>query len=204
MKECLQWTSTVEFERLRAQLTLGSCTAISCASVSRIEPKHESEWIEPDDTVSSENSLPTVMNGTLLTREEIERFGLNVDILLASQDCLEIEESIIKTKEVETFSDEPGSDDERGLENLSTEEKKKEAEDERVRSKSIKASSSSLVETKALTKELLGKEDKEKRHGEEQAYSQIWMCGRDQKKGLLSVFIFPDRQKTSSVSLSSL
>lgn len=202
MKECLQWTSTAEFERLRAQLTLGSCTAISCACVSRIEPKHESEWIEPADTVKSENSLPTVMNGTLLTREEIERFGLNVEMLLASQDCLEIEESIIKTKEV-VVSDEPGSDEEKGLESLPTEEKKKETEDDRVISKSDNlASSSSLVETKALTKELLGKEDKEKHHGEEQAYSQIWMCGRDQKKGLLSVFIFPDRQKTSSVSLS--
>lgn len=33
-----------------------------------------------------------------------------------------------------------------------------------------------------------------------EAYTQVWMCGRDKKKGLLAVFLFPDNQKSYSVS----
>ena len=203
MKECLQWTSNIEFERLRTQLTLGSCTAISCAVVSRVEPQYETEWYEgTEERGGPDETLRTMVNGTMLTREEIQRFGSDVDVLLSSQDSLEIEESIVKSKEVggerETEEDED-LEEGRGLEPPPFQQQKRKEEEEEVREKDITVSSSSLVETKALTTGLLGKEYKEKQdHGE--AYSQVWMCGRDQKKGLLSVFIFPDHQKTSSVS----
>ena len=33
-------------------------------------------------------------------------------------------------------------------------------------------------------------------------YTQIWMCGKDRKKGLFSTFLFPDNQKSNYVSFS--
>lgn len=197
MKECLQWTSSLEFERLRTQLTLGSCSAISCACVSRVEPQYESEWA----TLIDSNSMPTLINGVLLNRKEIERHGSNIDLVLPKE-SLKIEESIVvdqkshaqesiekSTEDLEEDKEEKGH----GLEPP--------VGSDDMPSKSLEHSSSaSLLETKTLTTGLLAKEPKQKELKGEQAYSQIWMCGRDQKKGLLSVFIFPDHQKTPSVS----
>lgn len=172
MKQCHQWTSDVEFERLRAQIALGSCTAISCSCISRIEPQYESEWINETPIVEKDD-IPTVMNGSLLSQSDIQRFSLDMEII-APDEKPEIEESFVNLPKEESDS----------LDN--TVDSSLDVPKDFL---SPQTSSSSLHETKALTASLL-----------KDSYTQIWMCGRDQKKGLLSVFIFPDNQKSISVS----
>ena len=172
MKQCHQWTSDVKFERLRAQITLGSCSAISSCCVSRIEHQYETEWIINSGSDIDQGGLSTTMNGVLLTQRDVQKFGVDMDII-APNDNLEIEESFVKVD----------------YEDLNQSLELIDGQQQSLEEPKHQTSSSSLHDTKVLTASLL-----------QNSYTQIWMCGRDQKKGLLSVFIFPDNQKSISVS----
>lgn len=208
MKQCHQWASSVEFERLRTQITLGSCSAISSACVSRVEPEYEDEWI-PKDSSSVPTSLPVDMNGTLLTQEDVKRFSIDVDIIPPEKESLEIEESFVNIS-VEVDSESVRDENQPDLPDTS-ETDQTDNEIEQLKSsldvvnedvppaiKRVKVTSSSIHETKSITAALL--QTQHEQNKQQQAYTQVWMCGRDQKKGLLSVFIFPDNHKSVYVS----
>lgn len=207
MKQCHQWASSVEFERLRTQITLGSCSAISSACVSRVEPEHEDEWIEKND-MSLSASLPVDMNGTLLSQEDAMKFTFNMDIIPPEKESLEIEESFVNIS-VEECSESVRDENQPDLPDTSKTDQT-DNEIEQVKSldvveedvpaavKRVKVTSSSINETKTITAALLQKQHEQNK--QQQAYTQVWMCGRDQKKGLLSVFIFPDNHKSVYVS----
>jgi serine/threonine protein kinase/ankyrin repeat protein/GTPase SAR1 family protein len=189
MRQCHEWTSSVEFERLRAQITLGNCSAISCSCVSRIEPEYENEWVKFSKKHSALAELPTVINGVTINKQEIQQFNCDVEMIPPETESIEIEESLVKLKndDADTIQSIDENDDDvtvdTGLDNGAVSSPKVSFR----KSPSKNISSSSLNETKELTATLL-----------KDAYTQIWMCGRDQKKGLLSVFIFPDNQRNIS------
>ena len=201
MSQCVRWTSSEEFDRLRSEITLGSCTSISCTCVSRVEPELELEWIQEDQ-------IRTEVNGTLLTKEEVEKFGLNVYMkTLAS----ERSENIVEHLEANILSGRSSTSEDEQKEELSkSDDTGLEVSVEKPRRRdSIYITSSSLESTKKLTRSLLGKEKRPSlsvsspasvRHNVQTSYTQIWMCGRDKKKGLLAMFILPDNQKNIYVS----
>lgn len=175
MKQCFEWTTSQEFERLRTEITLGTVTSISASCVSHIEPQHEEEW-KPKSFVSSVTDLPTNINGSLVTREEIRKMGSKSE-LIAPKEELQIEE---RTEEILPRSNSLKNEGEVTF-----------------------AKQSSLRVTAEITQKLLGdkrsKEENSKKSFKE-AYTQVLMCGRDNKKGLLAMFIFPDNQRTYFVS----
>ena len=209
MKQCHQWASSVEFERLRTQITLGSCSAISSACVSRVEPEYEDEWI-PKDSMSLSASLPVEINGTLLSQEDVKKLGISMDIIAPEKEGLEIEESFVNIS-VEEHSESVGDENQPDLpETSDTDQTDNEIEqlkpidtfvneDVPAAIKRVKVTSSSINETKSITAALLQTQHEQNKQ-QQQAYTQVWMCGRDQKKGLLSVFIFPDNHKSVYVS----
>ena len=197
MKQCVAWTSSNMFDRLRTEITLGSCASIACACVSRIEPEMESEW-------TRDNALKTEVNGTYFTKEEIDKFGSQIDQeRLTSQ----LTESIIERASNSFFTN-------------STEDELTKSDDSVLdpplthhipRRDSIYVTDTSLEVATNVTKKLLRKVKERRprpsdspivaaRATVETSYSQIWMCGRDKKKGLLAVFILPDNQKHIYVS----
>lgn len=203
MAQCVQWTSGEEFDRLRTEIILGSCTSIACACVSRIEPELEAEWIR-------DNGLKTDVDGSLLTKEEIERFGLHTQFeRLTSQ----MTESIIERTDNSTVLTNSTDDEGVGGESsLTGDIPLEDATNVGRRRDSIYVTSTSLEVTKNVTSNLLRKRNKHLKSDSpskdaaatapsvETSYTQIWMCGRDKKKGLLAVFILPDNQKNIYVS----
>ena len=203
MKQCLQWTSITEFERLRTEITLGNCSSISCACVSRIEPQNEKEWAQPQsvDAHDSFTDVPRIeMDGSLFTKEEVKRFGIDFEIL-APQEDVTIEE---KDQEEIQFSIE---EEEESIDGLSHELVINEGDVVRKSSRRFKKTFS-LKTTTDLTRALLQRETGQTSESQSvntkrqhESYTQIWMCGRDSKKGLLALFICPDNQKSIFVSL---
>ena len=177
MKQCFEWTSNAEFERLRTEITLGTVTSISASCVSRIEPQHEEEW-KPKSLIPSASDLPTSINGSLVTREEIQKLGINSELIAPKEELL-IEERAEECPPPDRSSSFGNENSLGGSVN--------------------KASSSSLQVTAEITQKLLGdersKEENSKKSFKE-SYTQVLMCGRDNKKGLLAMFIFPDSQRT--------
>ena len=206
MSQCVQWTAAADFDRLRTEITLGSCNSIACSCVSRVEPALEGEW-------SREGQMLTEVNGVYLTNEEVVRFGADLHLKqLSSQNS----ESIIEKTDTPSFTD-------------STEEQEDVTQPDdykpsdhapspdisgrgRRRTDSIFVKSTTLDEAKSVTQKILHRRDMRghaspasspKREAPptiEASYTQIWMCGRDRKKGLLAVFILPDNQKNIFVS----
>lgn len=194
MKQCVDWTSSMEFDKLRTEITLSSCTSIACTCISRVEPKHEAEWVTGD-------SIRTELNGSCLTKEEIDKYGSHLEKLTS-----QTTESIIERTEnpflTNSTEDELTQSDELDVEQqLRT----------RARGDSIYVTSATLEQAKNVAKNLLHKnKDRNARSDQpsritasvDTSYTQIWMCGRDKKKGLLAVFILPDDQKNIFVSAS--
>ena len=207
MKQCHQWASSVEFERLRTQITLGSCSSISSACVSRVEPEYEDEWIAKD-CMSLPTILPVEINGTVLSQEDVKKLSIDMDIIPPEKESLEIEESFVNIS-VEECSESVGDENQPDLPKTSDTDQSDNKieqlkpidavvnEDVPAAIKHVKVTSS-IHETKSLTAALL--QTQHEQNKQQQAYTQVWMCGRDQKKGLLSVFIFPDNLKSVYVS----
>ncbi len=206
MDHCVQWTAAAEFDRLRTEITLGSCNSIACSCVSRVEPGLEGEW-------SREGQILTEVNGVYLTREEIERFGSDLRLKqLSSQD----RESIIEKTDTPSFTNSTEEEEEVTLPddykppghapspNISGRGRR--------RSDSIFVKSTTLDQAKSVTQKILHRRDmrghsspasspkREAPPTVDASYTQIWMCGRDRKKGLLAAFILPDNQKNIFVS----
>ena len=207
MKQCLQWTSITEFERLRTEITLGNCSSISCACVSRIEPQHEKEWAQPQSVDASYDSFTDVprieMDGSLFTKEEVERFGIDFQIL-APQEDVTIEEKDLDQEEIHCSIEE----EEESIDGLSHDLVINEGDVTRKSTRRFKKKFS-LKTTTDLTCALLQRRETGQRSESQsvntkrqhESYTQIWMCGRDSKKGLLALFICPDNQKNIYVSL---
>ena len=208
MKQCHQWASSVEFERLRTQITLGSCSSISSACVSRVEPEYEDEWIAKD-CMSLPTRLPVEINGTVLSQEDDKKLSIDMNIIPPEKESLEIEESFVSIS-VEECSESVIDENQPDLLETSdtnqSDNKKNEQlkpidvvnEDVPAAIKRVKVRSS-IHETKSITAAFLQTQYEQNKQ-QQQAHTQVWMCGRDQKKGLLSVFIFPDNHKSVYVS----
>ncbi len=190
MEQCVNWTGSDMFDRLRTEITLGSCCSIACACVSRIEPEMETEWIQED-------SMKTELNGLYLTKEEIDKFGQQIRTEgIVSQTTESIIERINNTVllTTDTKEDELTRSDDSGLEvslptrrdSVYVTDSSLEGIKRKLKERRVKPSDSPVRTTKAAPVE--------------SSYSQIWMCGRDKKKGLLAVFILPDDQKQIFVS----
>lgn len=200
MKQCVEWSSCEEFDRLRTEITLGSCHSIACACVSRVEPSLESEWIEED-------TLKTEMDGSLFTKEEMDRFQLSDKLLSEATESViekQIDNPLTNSTEDELTESSDSINDDELISSNSSGFKRRD---------SIYVTSASLEVAKDLAKKLLRKKEyrgpknssqarsKGAQHSVvETSYSQIWMCGRDKKKGLLAAFILPDNEKNIFVS----
>ena len=182
MEQCFRWTASNEFDRLRTEITLGTVTSISAACVNRIEPQHEEEWKPKSFT----QDLPTSINGSLVTHEEIQKLGYNSELVhvIAPDEELHIEERAAEEEPPSAKCETIGSEDDDIL-------------------KDSKKQLTSLQATTEITQQLLGdKTDKEEssKKSFNESYTQVLMCGRDNKKGLLAMYIFPDSQRTHYVS----
>lgn len=184
MHQCKQWASSNEFERLRANIILGDVSSVACACVSHIDPNLEEEGEKkPLTTASTEESedQSAVMSReieTQLSDSDFARFSLRSKIIQAQEE-----------EEWELIQGPPSR--------LNT--------DSGLKSTGDTCSYVTDQEQEQRSPDrtfLTHKEEVRKRETREKGadpYTQVWMCGRDKKKGLLAVFLFPDNQKSYSV-----
>ncbi len=208
MDQVVQWIQSPEFERLRVEISLDEVKSISCACVCRIQPEYEKP--ESEDTSSFHEDTQPVYNGMVdfdkLSNESLGGIG-NLDSL------------------VEEYGGDGGIDlivpnmlPACSMESICIEDSKGNritAEDKDVYQflPSHRSGSRAAMyrDTHQRRNRSSGRHGKFRRKQVEEPddlaatlvdpYTQIWMCGRDQRKGLLQIFTFNDDHSGFYVSL---
>ena len=215
MAQCYKWANSPEFERLRTEITLGDVSSISCACVGRVEPQWEEEVLNPPNleqelTMSLGGTVSSIPKlGPLMNEEELRKLGILVPQKEDEDMQIEQRQEPLRSPASNDDNDhesEEASVNEEGYIMISPSHSVPEFVDSRgpssknsspekrfvSRSQSLESNQSSVV--------AIGAE----RHGATlEPYTQVWMCGRDQKKGLLATFLFPDNRKIYKVQLTS-
>ena len=190
MNQVVKWIQAPEFERLRAEITLNDVKSISCACVCRILPQHEiQEHTSPfrgkektfyNDLIDFETLQKHQLDeiGTLDSLiEELERVNpqngkesdASIDLILPNMlPSVSMESVCIENAKGDRFM----NDGEDVYQFLPT----------RARKGSIR--------NQRKSENFTGGPDSEKKGFD--PYTQIWMCGRDQRKGMLQIFTYND------------
>ena len=204
MEQVVQWIQAPEFERLRAEISLDEVKSISCACVCRIRPEYEkSEWEENVDPYhnSSQPIYNRMVDFDKLQNDNLGEIG-NLDSLVEEYGNGGIDvivENMLPSVSLESVCIE----DSKG--------KKITAHDEDVYqfvpSRQGGSRTALYRDTHQRKNRLSGRRGKLRRKMKQEAeavsenegaatnfdpYTQIWMCGRDQRKGLLQIFTFND------------
>lgn len=205
MEQVVEWIQAPEFERLRAEVLLKEIKSISCACVCRIRPEYESAVAAENFDSFREHTQP-VYNGIIdferLQSEDLDRIG-NMDSLIEEYGSVDgssggidlIVQNMLASTSIENvcIEDSKGkkisnSDEDiyqfvpskhtggmHGMYRDTSRRKKKRFAGTRMRSKSDSTKKEAVASVANFD-----------------PYTQIWMCGRDQRKGLLQIFTFND------------
>ena len=196
MSQVVSWVKSSEFERLRVEISLDEVKSISCACVCRIKPEYESDDSKEVLDIFNKDT-EHVFNGLVqfedLQNEKLGEIG-NLDSLVEEYGDGGID--LIVPNMMPSCS----------LESICIEDSKGRkitAEDEdvyqflpsrqtgtnRTHRDSQQHRSRSSGRRGRLRKKIAEEEEANKMFD---PYTQIWMCGRDQRKGLLQIFTFND------------
>ncbi len=195
MEQVVQWIQTAEFERLRVEIALKEVKSITCACVCRILPEHKSGnsgggdshgrkglgfVYGPDGRIYSENTLGDIGNLDSL----IQQYST-----LVPNNMLSLDSFCIESMEGKKYS--YGEDVYQF-----TPSKLKEGNGEANVKAGVVVGTTDvgLEKERGTTKEV----------GLFHPYTQIWMCGRDKRKGLLQIFTYTDGYPGQYVSYSDV
>lgn len=176
MKQVKTWVSAPEFERLRAEISLKEVKSISCSCVCRILPENEEEFPNQVNGQPPEDEVFYDMEESFSPlMGDLNDFGSNFDGPgLSSIGERAILPSVSEDSTHIEYGD--GGEEDRGGEG---------------RYQFIHIDNQQpVVET----------ERAEGSHQILEPYTQVWLCGRDQRKGLLQIFTWYDGQAGSYVS----
>ena len=193
-----EWVESSEFERLRAEVNLQDVKSISCACVCRILPENEEEYIAANkrDTsnITSIFAIPEELDEEQDGYDYPDYNGLNHDLGPESW-----RESV--DGDVPFYSGRPKLMISPSGENLCIEtdsgEKIDDDDDNVFQFVAPRGASGGRCK---ITEEGVG--DIQLQH-EFDPYTQIWLCGRDQRKGLLQIFTYNDNNVGQYVSPTS-
>ena len=177
MEQVKEWASLAEFERLRAQISLRDVNSISCACVCRVTPDNEDEprnggigMIPEEDEVDDEDYCGSPLMDELMINGPFDPDTRNLSF--------EMRRDILPSV----------SDDNSHVEHQDAEETDGEENVYQFQLKPAQRSSIVADGGGDLHQQIL------------EPYTQIWLCGRDQRKGLLQIFTYYDGQPGSYVS----
>ena len=207
MEQVVEWILAPEFERLRAEVSLNEIKSISCACVCRISPEHEESGLMKNTNASGEESKPVCNGMTEGYRSQengldrvgslgslIDQYGGNDEDCGVSGGIDLIIQNMLPTVSLESVC----------IENSLGEKFNNLDEDIYQFLPSRHASGGRVShpgsrKKRRLTETRQRKISKREPKGETNTspakfdpYTQIWMCGRDQRKGLLQIFTFND------------
>lgn len=205
MSLAVEWIQATEFERLRAEISLSEVKSISCACVCRILPEYEPQvggYIPDHSTYertvynTDDTDFDTLQKGSL------DNIG-NLDSLIEEYSSMDASIDLIVPNMLPSISMESVC-----IENLEGKRITNEGEDiyqfvpSKQRSGSIRKDrrrrvSSGQDRPGVESGDSGGSATKGKKFD---PYTQIWMCGRDQRKGLLQIFTYNDGNPGNYVS----
>lgn len=216
MSLVVEWIQATEFERLRAEISLSEVKSISCACVCRILPEYEPQvgGYVPDHSTWERTVYNTDdMGFDTLQKESLDNIG-NLDSLIEEYSSTDASIDLIVPNMLPSISMESVC-----IENLEGKRITNEGEDiyqfvpSKQRSSSIRKDRRRRVSSgqDRSGAESGGAGAGEKLTGSGGAatnskgkkfdpYTQIWMCGRDQRKGLLQIFTYNDGNPGNYVS----
>lgn len=199
MEQVVEWIRAPEFERLRAEMLLKEVKSISCACVCRIHPEYESS-VSMENADSLRKSTQPIYNINIhlekLLKEDLEGIG-NLDSLVekyhgnygdkSGSGGITLSSLSLETECIEESSGKKISNSDEdiyhflpsrktGIEHVTyqdTGQQKKSSRGKHMQNNSDP--SEREVETSAMNFD---------------PCTQIWMCGHDQRKGLLQIFTF--------------
>ena len=195
MSQVREWVESPEFERLRAEVNLQDVKSISCACVCRILPENEEEYIsskkQDRSNITSIFAIPEDFDeGGGYEDSEFNGFDYNCESPPGLHDVGPYVRGgygmmVTPSKDnlcIETERGEKFEDDDENIYQFVTPRG---------------ASGRSHVEEEA------GPGDIQMQY-EFDPYTQIWLCGRDQRKGLLQIFTYNDSNVGQYVSDGSV
>ncbi len=188
MSQAKEWASAPEFERLRAEIALTEVKSISCACICRITPENEEKSAEctrlngpiPENSEvfydASDYSF-TLMGDVCFDNASRQSFCVDNDILPSvAEDNTHVQQQngqdAVENGPESIYQFLPF----RGAQDVLVEEKEEESQDD------IDGGGEEMQQQLLL-----------------EPYTQIWLCGRDQRKGLLQIFTYYDGQAGSYV-----
>ena len=203
MSQVSDWIRAPELERLRAEISLGEVKSISCACVCRILPEYEKWGNEPPPLTVREGMK--IYNSMEMNLEELQKAKLDE---IGNFDSL-IEEYGGEEASIDLFV--PNMISSTSMESVCIESTKgsridNEGEDvyqflpaSRARGSSFRRDkfrsgslSKSLRRSGSVNVEEPEPGDSNVNVKQFDPYTQVWMCGRDQRKGLLQIFTYND------------
>ena len=190
MSQVKRWVSSPEFERLKAEIALKDVKSISCACMCRITPEDEEESIA---------ASPAEDLGT-----NIRHNPEDDDVLFYSSDE-DDQSAIMSGLMLRDYSDDPG------LSQLNfgpqadilpsvSEDNTNVEHGENGQVVADDGQEDSVYQFLPCGKGMRVAADDDTLHHQIEPYTQIWLCGRDQRKGLLLIFTYYDGQPGSYVS----
>ena len=210
MAQCYKWANSPEFERLRTEITLGDVFSISCACVGRVEPLWEEEVLNPPNLeqeltlnpTNSPSSIPRL--GPLMNEEELRKLGILVP--QKEDEDMQIEKRqepmrlASSNEDLDHESDEASVNEDGYIIVSPSHSLGGFPNSQRMSTKSLSPVKPSVSRSQSVesTQSSISIES-DKRGTNFESYTQVWMCGRDQKKGLLATFLFPDNRKIYKV-----
>ena len=178
MNQCKMWAASDEFVRLRAYFTLSDVSSVACACVSHIDlnklPQQHS--IEEVDMAT---------HSEILQPQNVEKEKEEVVVVKEESKTRDNDWEVVQVAKSAADSAPKSSGDSTSQEQLRT-------------APAAAAATLGAVAPVVVPKETARRIVDDK--GIEE-YAQIWMCGRDKKKGLFAAFLFPDNQKSNYVSI---
>ena len=174
MIQCKQWAASQEFVRLRAYFTLSDVTSVACACVSHIDLNKLPQQCSIEEVDMASHSEILQPQNIDKEKEEVVVVKEEKESKVKGNDW----EIIQVAKSVADSATKSGGDS-TGQEQLTTAA----ATPAAVAPVASKETARRIVDDKGI-----------------EEYTQMWMCGRDKKKGLFAAFLFPDNQKSNSVS----
>lgn len=209
MEQVVEWILAPEFERLRAEVSLKDIKSISCACVCRIRPEYEASLTREKADSFREDTEP-IYNGFVDFDEPRSLDGIgNMDSLVAKYSGSEddaassgidlivqnmlasgsLESVCIENSEGEKISN---SDEDvyQFLPSRVASTRRGTHRDTNQRKRRTAAFRRRKMRSDSSEKEALDANNNPATNFD--PYTQIWMCGRDQRKGLLQIFTFND------------
>ena len=207
MEQVVEWILAPEFERLRAEISLNDVKSISCACVCRIHPEYESSLtIEKADSLmeQTEPVYKGIVDSEAFNKDIgaignldslIQKYGgsgegcaslCGIDLIVQNMlPSVPLESACIVNSEGEKIS----NSDEDIYQFLPSKLRRSTYRNTDLRKRRMAGNRRRKMKSESSEKDLM---EMNPSVANFDPYTQIWMCGRDQRKGLLQILTFND------------